>query len=85
MGGAMEQQRFGGDWTLIKLGILGEYLRAFTTALKNQPFRLVYIDAFAGTGRCKVNTSSGEREVDGSARIALRVNPPFDQFVFIEE
>ena len=43
-------QRFGGDWTSSKLAILGEYLKSYTTTLKNQPFRTAYIDAFAGTG-----------------------------------
>ncbi|HSN87955.1 MAG TPA: three-Cys-motif partner protein TcmP, partial [Thermoanaerobaculia bacterium] len=42
--------RFGGDWTATKLEILRRYLEAYTTALKNQPFRTAYIDAFAGTG-----------------------------------
>ncbi len=42
--------RFGGDWTSRKLDILSDYLRAYTTALKNAPFEKVYIDAFAGTG-----------------------------------
>ena len=42
---------FGGQWTIEKLDILGRYLDAYTTALKNQPFKLVYIDAFAGHGR----------------------------------
>ena len=38
--------RFGGPWTEDKLDILEGYLDSYTTALKNQPFRLVYIDAF---------------------------------------
>lgn len=42
--------RFGGDWTTTKLAILARYLRAYTTALKHQPFLKAYIDAFAGTG-----------------------------------
>ena len=45
---------FGGPWTQQKLNILEHYLDAYTTALKNQPFRLVYIDAFAGTGRIEL-------------------------------
>ena len=40
----------GGKWTIDKLDILERYLDAYTTALKNQPFKLMYIDAFAGTG-----------------------------------
>ena len=47
--------RFGGDWTEAKLDVLAKYLKSYTTALKDkptaaQPFRKVYIDAFAGTG-----------------------------------
>jgi len=41
---------FGGDWTERKLEVIEKYLSAYTTALKNQPFRKSYIDAFAGTG-----------------------------------
>ncbi len=43
-------QSFGGDWTEAKLQVLRGYLSAYTTALRNTPFRKVYIDAFAGTG-----------------------------------
>ncbi|MDX1417453.1 MAG: hypothetical protein R3293_24830 [Candidatus Promineifilaceae bacterium] len=43
-------QLFGGDWTEEKLSRIKEYLGQYTTALKNQPFRTAYIDAFAGTG-----------------------------------
>ena len=47
--------RFGGNWTTAKLRVLGKYLQAYTTALRNKPdrrrpFRKAYIDAFAGTG-----------------------------------
>ncbi|MDE0205517.1 MAG: three-Cys-motif partner protein TcmP [Candidatus Tectomicrobia bacterium] len=44
----MDIPRFGGPWTQEKLDILRRYLDAYTTALKNQPFTLTYIDAFAG-------------------------------------
>lgn len=37
-------------WTPLKLEIVRKYLAAYTTALKNTPFRTHYIDAFAGTG-----------------------------------
>ena len=49
---------FGGNWTRDKLRILEDYLKAYTTALKNQSFRLWYVDAFAGTGY--VNLDSGD-------------------------
>ncbi|WP_157998421.1 hypothetical protein [Desulfosporosinus sp. OT] len=43
-------QAFGGPWTLLKLDILEKYLSFFVQAMKNQNFKLCYIDAFAGSG-----------------------------------
>lgn len=90
--------RFGGDWTSSKLEILGEYLKSYTTALKNQPFRTGYIDAFAGTGyRALADDTSvdlvfpdlaedaPQALLDGSARIALKTEPRFDKYIFIEQ
>ena len=92
------KQKFGGDWTEDKLRRVGKYLRAYNVALKNKKFELEYIDAFAGTGYREIpnsNESEGllfselaEPEVqqflDGSARIALNVEPGFHRFTFIE-
>ena len=44
------QHVFGGDWTTEKLNCVASYLQAYSSALKNQQFETVYIDAFAGTG-----------------------------------
>lgn len=82
------EKHFGGDWTRAKLDILEKYLDAYTTALKNQPFQLIYIDAFAGTGR--VALSSGEQEgrrfLSGSAERAVQVgDKPFDKLIFVEK
>lgn len=91
-------QQFGGKWTDQKLQRLRDYLVAYRQALKNQPFTLYYIDAFAGTG---YNTAKADPEyssplfddlvrpdtrefVDGSARIALQIPQPFDQYIFVE-
>ena len=79
---------FGGDWTKMKLDIIGRYLDAYTTALKNKSFRLMYIDAFAGTGQVGIATDDEEgREVlRGSAQRATAVKDrPFDQLVLIEK
>ncbi len=84
MNGLKDRHSFGGAWTLLKLAVLENYLSAFTVALKNQNFRLVYVDAFAGTGRCDVKMAGSTTTVDGSARIALQVNPPFDHCCFME-
>ncbi len=82
-------QSFGGDWTREKLKILGEYLDSYTTALKNQDFRISYIDAFTGTGTVEIrqNSDSNQREfLSGSAKIAYGVKDRrFDKLVFIEK
>ena len=73
---------FGGAWTRQKLEILKRYLDAYTTALKKQPFRLLYIDAFAGAGW----TGIGDAIVDGSAELAATIrNKPFDKLIFVEK
>ena len=81
---------FGGNWTRDKLQILEDYLKAYTTALKNQSFRLWYVDAFAGTGYVNLDSGNvaqsrlsiwggeGDDEtaniLKGSARLAIEVN-----------
>lgn len=89
---------FGGKWTREKLEKVGNYLQTYATALKNQKFKLVYVDAFAGTGYVTLKDKDESqlslpefeeievREfVSGSARNALEVNPPFDEYIFIEK
>ena len=78
--------QFGGRWTETKLEILEAYLDAYTTALKRKPFKLIYIDAFAGTGRIELQ-EDGETIgfLRGSTERALRVgDKPFDELMFIE-
>ena len=81
---------FGGNWTRDKLRILEDYLKAYTTALKNQSFRLWYVDAFASTGYVSLDSGNvaqsrlsilGEGRDDetanilkGSARLAIEVD-----------
>lgn len=76
---------FGAKHTQVKLTALKKYLPAYTTALKDQPFKLSYIDAFAGTGTCLIKTGADRKiRIPGSAQIALECRPPFDRAVFIE-
>lgn len=82
--GPDDEHSFGGVWTLIKLEALVRYLVAFNNALSKQNFTRVYIDAFAGTGRCDITVDGEKKNVDGSARRALCINPPFHKFCFIE-
>jgi three-Cys-motif partner protein len=65
-----------------------------------RPFRKLFVDAFAGTGYREARRDGAgssqdvlfpdlvEQEpqslLDGSARIALKTEPPFDRYVFIE-
>jgi three-Cys-motif partner protein len=43
-----------GPWAREKLATLAHYLDFYTKVLKNQPWRTVYVDAFAGGGRAVV-------------------------------
>lgn len=93
-------QLFRGDWTERKLDALGQYLRAYATALSKTKFERVYIDAFAGTGYREQKVieapptifeddiselaTASQQFLDGSPKIALKVTPPFHRYVFIE-
>jgi three-Cys-motif partner protein len=74
---------FGGKWTEGKLQVLKKYLDFYVVALKAQRFELVYVDSFAGTGRCRVRAESGHKIIDGSAKIALDCEG-FNSYHFIE-
>ncbi len=92
-------QKFGGDWTQQKLDILRKYLSAYTTVLSKTPLKFAYIDAFAGTGyrvppkaEAPINLDlidpideEGLEFLDGSARLALETDPPFQKLIFIEK
>ncbi|WP_412103328.1 three-Cys-motif partner protein TcmP [Ruegeria marisrubri] len=47
-----------GPWAEEKLELLEKYLKAYNIALKNQRFRRVYIDGFAGSPVCKIRTKT---------------------------
>lgn len=93
----MTDHFFGSQSTDLKLQIIERYLREFTKALRPQFRELWYIDAFAGTGSRTVKHDAlpadlwreeiAERieQRRGSARIALDVEPRFDQLMFIEK
>lgn len=66
---------FGGDWTEQKLEILKQYLSAYTTALKNKPFKTAYIDAFAGTGTRRTRPKNAPKQMVSSE----------DQISFIQD
>jgi len=95
----MIQQSFGGDWTEEKLNRVRKYLVAYATIMSKYNFRYAYIDAFAGTGYRKLKADEEKNTLmlpelveqeskkffDGSARIALQVEPRFTKYIFIEK
>jgi three-Cys-motif partner protein len=88
---AIVPQEFGSGHTEAKLVTVEKYLKAFTTALASK-FTLVYVDAFAGSGasvpkadKQQIRLIETDDIIDGSTRRALRVNPSFDRFIFIEK
>lgn len=93
------KQQFGGDWTTEKLETLRRYLSAYTRILSKKPFKYAYIDAFAGTGYreskemddqqnlllTELADVESQKFLQGSARIALKCDPPFHKYIFIEK
>lgn len=92
------QEDFGGAWTQQKLEALGKYLQAYTRIFKTNPqakyYSISYVDAFAGTGTIRGPDIGGlipelkeneEQFRKGSVKRALEVDPPFDEYVFIEK
>lgn len=92
---------FGGGWTEIKLNAVSDYLNFYTRALQTSPspenpFETWYVDAFAGTGDRTIETNAGSLfsmeegtldriRLEGSARRAIAVDPPFRHLIFIEK
>ena len=74
-----------GYWSEIKLEIVKEYARAYSTILaarKNPSLHHIYIDAFAGAG---IHLKKASQEfVLGSPLNALRVQPPFREYHLID-
>lgn len=81
---AQDRNEFGGGWTHIKLEALQQYLASYAKVMKYQRFTRIYVDAFAGTGRCDIEIDGEKQTIDGSARRALATDPQFDKYYFIE-
>ena len=94
------KQNLRGSWTKEKLATVKNYLQAYTKIMSSQNFKYAYIDAFAGTGylyqgqefdseqQSFLTKDFGDEEkefLDGSARIALCIDPPFHRYIFVEK
>lgn len=64
-----------GPWAKEKLDALARYLDFYTKVLKNQPWRTIYLDAYAGGGRAVVRAE--ERADIGGAGL-FGNEPPID-------
>jgi len=73
-----------GFWSEIKLDILRKYWPEYTRIVKTQRwnFHTLYVDAFAGSGKHISRTS--HEPVKGSPARALEVQPPFDEYHFVD-
>lgn len=73
-----------GYWSEIKLDIIKKYAVAYTKIMNKQPHinSYHYIDGFAGPG---IHISKNTNEfIPGSPANALKVNPPFSRYHFID-
>jgi three-Cys-motif partner protein len=93
-------QKFGDkSWTQDKLERVRKYLVAFSKIMRYRSFIYKYIDVFAGTGYHELKAEGNDGVglfpeedmsavatfLEGSARIALQVEPRFNKYIFIEK
>lgn len=92
-------QQFGGDWSAKKLESVRKYLIEYAKIMNSKQFHFAYVDAFAGTGYQTLKTENESNElmfpeladndsksfINGSARIALEIEPKFSRYIFIEK
>jgi three-Cys-motif partner protein len=73
-----------GAWSVLKLDIVEKYGTAYTKAFNKRGAHLkkYYIDGFSGAG---VHVEKRTREqIEGSPARALKIDPPFNHFYFID-
>lgn len=90
----MAQKRFGSaESTGRKLDVIEEYLSMYQKALSNTGLKTLYVDGFAGSGEVPVaeiaeglfNDEDVKTVLAGSADRAVKVEPPFARYVFIDK
>ena len=72
-------QEFGSVWTEKKLDVFESYLAAYMKIMQKQPFKLLYLDAFSGSGSI---LTKDQQVLVGSAVRALKFS--FDHYYFFE-
>jgi three-Cys-motif partner protein len=71
-----------GYWSEIKLDIIRDYAKAYSTILSKKRLQHIYIDAFAGAG-IHLSKTTGDL-VEGSPLIAVNTEPPFKEYHLID-
>jgi three-Cys-motif partner protein len=66
-----------GPWAKDKLHALNQYLDYYTKVLKNQSWRLVYVDAFSGGGTAAVRMA--KRSDDSQSPLIVEASDPEEQ------
>ena len=70
-------------WTLEKLTFLNKYLKAYVNATKSiKRGDVCFMDIFSGPGRDRIQETGAV--VDGSPLIAMKLNPGFRRFIFVD-
>lgn len=69
-------------WSELKLGVLEDYLKGFTTAVRGRSGGANYLDLFAGS--FDNDRRYGGGTFPGSSQIALTTEPAFTKLVFFE-
>lgn len=81
--------QFGGFWTQQKIEIFVKYLFAYLEIMKQQPFKLIYFDGFAGCGRIEPEDSGIENDnfIESVALQVLRMDHPklFDIYYMVDK
>ncbi len=81
--------RFGGNWTEVKIEILVEYAQAYlvimNTYADEYKWELLYFDGFAGSGFIKKR--DGDNLIVGAAKRILDIKKPrsFNKYYFVEK
>ena len=71
-----------GYWSEIKLEIVRDYASAYSRILNANKLPHIYVDAFAGAGQ-HISRGTGDF-VQGSPLNALKIQPPFREYHFID-
>lgn len=80
--------KFGGDWTKIKIEILVNYAKAFLSIMKGRKYyKLLYFDGFAGSGFISKDKKKDVEITVGAARRIIEISDPrpFDIYYFVEK